>query len=630
MSNKTILDFSEVNDPHLDDILYLIRGAGTDRDKKIKLERIIPHRIDVLSDQIVDLSAYSSSMLITVTGDAPLSLTLNGALTTPGGYVIVSNDSATSDVTVSGTAGVSATLVPGASLSAVSTGIAWSRVGTPWPLPGDSRGGFGFTALNHTDIAMYQELTGELRTYRYDGSSWAQVGNGLAIIGAALFSITRLNATDIAIASTHSPQLRRFRFDGTNWSLIGNWLWSIGSSSFVNIATIGENDIVLYEAQSPHMQAYHFDGADWAPVGSAITFTDGFWPAVTGHILNQVTLIHGTESILKRLQFNGSTWEQVGNGLPLSVANHPWGFAQVYGLAPLGGPDRIAYVDADNHELRTYGFDGSDFVQIGSGLALPSLIQTYIGALNDTDVILSDGDNDLTIYRFAGAMKLHSITTPYTRDLGAAADAATARTTLDVYSRAEVDANTVDLVSDQTVGGRKTFASIPVLPDANPTAGNEAARKQYVDDVDATSVKTSGNQTINGSKTFSNPIWAPSVNTGQGENELHPMDQAVRRTDDVQFRTVVPTTAGSRNASATTAGLGTPRTLPGPAYLFLELTTAAGTTGKLEIRGSDSVWRDYAVVPPSGSYSTFLYSDGSNMRVTSAGGSTTIRSIILS
>ena len=37
------------------------------------------------------------------------------------------------------------------------------------------------------------------------------------------------------------------------------------------------------------------------------------------------------------------------------------------------------------------------------------------------------------------------------------------------------------LSGDQTVGGIKTFTSIPVLPASNPTADNEATRKAYVD-----------------------------------------------------------------------------------------------------------------------------------------------------
>ena len=39
----------------------------------------------------------------------------------------------------------------------------------------------------------------------------------------------------------------------------------------------------------------------------------------------------------------------------------------------------------------------------------------------------------------------------------------------------------VDTTSDQTINGVKTFGSIPVLPASNPTTGNQATRKTYVD-----------------------------------------------------------------------------------------------------------------------------------------------------
>ena len=40
MANKTILDFPEVTDVQDNDILYLIRGTGTTRDKKVKARTI--------------------------------------------------------------------------------------------------------------------------------------------------------------------------------------------------------------------------------------------------------------------------------------------------------------------------------------------------------------------------------------------------------------------------------------------------------------------------------------------------------------------------------------------------------------------------------------------------------------
>ena len=40
----------------------------------------------------------------------------------------------------------------------------------------------------------------------------------------------------------------------------------------------------------------------------------------------------------------------------------------------------------------------------------------------------------------------------------------------------------VETTGDQTIGGVKTFSSIPVLPSSDPTSDNEAVRKKYVDD----------------------------------------------------------------------------------------------------------------------------------------------------
>jgi len=52
----------------------------------------------------------------------------------------------------------------------------------------------------------------------------------------------------------------------------------------------------------------------------------------------------------------------------------------------------------------------------------------------------------------------------------------------------------VNMTGNESVGGIKTFTSIPVLPASNPTTANEASRKQYVDDQVAT--KLTANQSI--------------------------------------------------------------------------------------------------------------------------------------
>lgn len=72
----------------------------------------------------------------------------------------------------------------------------------------------------------------------------------------------------------------------------------------------------------------------------------------------------------------------------------------------------------------------------------------------------------------------------------------------------------VDKTTDQTIAGIKTFSSIPVLPASDPSTGNQSTRKAYVDAGDAAVagtvtaldgavVKLTGAQTVGGIKTFS-------------------------------------------------------------------------------------------------------------------------------
>lgn len=88
----------------------------------------------------------------------------------------------------------------------------------------------------------------------------------------------------------------------------------------------------------------------------------------------------------------------------------------------------------------------------------------------------------------------------------------------------------VQTSGNQTVGGVKTFSSIPVLPETNPTLANQAVRKGYadaaylsingkaadsdkLDGLDSTEfVKTSGTQTIADVKTFSSIPVLPASN----------------------------------------------------------------------------------------------------------------------
>jgi len=71
-------------------------------------------------------------------------------------------------------------------------------------------------------------------------------------------------------------------------------------------------------------------------------------------------------------------------------------------------------------------------------------------------------------------------------------------------TKAHVGLGNVDNQSKATMFTSPVFTgNIPELPAVNPTTGNQAARKSYVDTADAAAVKLTGDQTVAGKKTFS-------------------------------------------------------------------------------------------------------------------------------
>ena len=83
-----------------------------------------------------------------------------------------------------------------------------------------------------------------------------------------------------------------------------------------------------------------------------------------------------------------------------------------------------------------------------------------------------------------------------------------------------LNAANVKLTGNQSIGGTKTFSSSPVVP--TPTSASHAARKDYVDGLDAANVKLTGNQSISGTKTFiSNPNVPSQTSGGHAANKIY-------------------------------------------------------------------------------------------------------------
>ena len=132
-----------------------------------------------------------------------------------------------------------------------------------------------------------------------------------------------------------------------------------------------------------------------AQVGSGLSVTNTYLPALAALNGTDVAFIDYTNDQLRTYRFDGTNWVQVGNSLSVTNTGYP-------ALAALNGTD-VAFIDYTNRQLRTYRFDGTNWVQVGNSLSVTNTSYPALAALNGTDVAFIDSINQqLRTYRFDG------------------------------------------------------------------------------------------------------------------------------------------------------------------------------------------------------------------------------------
>ena len=278
--------------------------------------------------------------------------------------------------------------------------VTWAAaiaVGTGFP------SGAGIPAmarLNSTDVAVIDTTVTSLRTYRFNGSTWFQVGNSLVIATLGNAALAGLNSTDVAFADDGNDELRTYRFDGTNWAIVGTGLALTGTASQPSLTALNGTDVAYVDNGALDLITYRFNGTNWAIVGNGLTIAGSTWPALTTLNSTDVAIADTGNDELRTYRFDGTNWAQVGVGLALGVVT----FA---GLTALSGTD-IAYVDGTNDELRTYRFDGTNWAQVGGSLAITGAAYPTMVTLTGGDIALVDStdssNDDIRTYRFPGAI----------------------------------------------------------------------------------------------------------------------------------------------------------------------------------------------------------------------------------
>jgi len=270
--------------------------------------------------------------------------------------------------------------------------IDWSQLGNDLIVP---TGTPAITALNGTDVAIIDNSTDDLRTYRFNGTDWAKVGNDLPIPIAAsgVPAITALSEIDIAFIDTDNKSLRTYRFDGTDWAQVGNDL-PIAMTGFPRLAITALNgtDIAFIDSNNDDLRTYRFDGTDWAQVGNDSSIGPAGFPSITALNTTDIAFIDNDADDLRTYRFDGTDWAQLGNDLPIAGVTSP-------AITALSGKD-IAFIDSNNDDLRTYRFDGTDWAQLGNDLPIATVGTPAITALSGKDIAFIDQtNNDLRTYR---------------------------------------------------------------------------------------------------------------------------------------------------------------------------------------------------------------------------------------
>jgi len=174
------------------------------------------------------------------------------------------------------------------------------------------------------------------------------IGSGLSISGIGNSALTALNETDIVFIDTTLKELRTYRFNGSTWSLVGSGL-SISGIGTPALTTLNETDIVFIDAALEKLRTYRFNGSTWSLVGSGLSISGIGTPALTTLNETDIVFIDYNLKELRTYRFNGSTWSLVGSGLSISGISIP-------ALTTLNETD-IVFIDTALEELRTYRFD---------------------------------------------------------------------------------------------------------------------------------------------------------------------------------------------------------------------------------------------------------------------------------
>ena len=294
-------------------------------------------------------------------------------------------------------------------------GTAWSQLGQD--IDGEAEGDkFGNSVSLSADgetIAIGApendgngDDSGHTRVYRFDGTTWSQLGQDIDGQAGGDHSGTSVSLSSdgkiVAIGAPYNDgngqlagHFRVYRFGGTTWSQLGQDIdgeaagdqsgTSVSLSSDGMIVAIGAPYADGYDNNAGHVRVYRFDGTTWSQLGQDID-GEGWWDnsgrvvslssngriVAIGAISNDGNGDFGDNKGHVRVYiFGGTTWSQLGqdidgeadgdySGRSVSLSSN--------GMTVAIGARNNDDNGQDSGHARVYRFGGTTWSQLGQDL----------------------------------------------------------------------------------------------------------------------------------------------------------------------------------------------------------------------------------------------------------------------
>jgi hypothetical protein len=242
---------------------------------------------------------------------------------------------------------------------------------------------------------------GHTRIYSWNGIGWGQMGpdiDGEAANNYSGYSVSLNDAGDrVAIGAilndgssgADSGHVRIYSWNGSNWTQMGSDIdgEAAGDNSGISVSLNDAGDRVAIGApkndsngllNKGHVRIYSWNGSNWTQMGSDIdgeAAGDNSGRSVSMNAAGDRVAVgaylndgNGADSGHVRVYgWNGSDWVQIGSNINGEAAGDYFGWSVSMNAAG----DRVAvgaYLNdgngADSGHVRVYGWNGSDWVQI--------------------------------------------------------------------------------------------------------------------------------------------------------------------------------------------------------------------------------------------------------------------------